>query len=172
LGHETAYDTVVVRKLAPGTVSQYVDETAQLNSNKSAAWYLVYAAAMCWLAVVNAIARELWFAHYTYFMANTIIARVAVIYVLVMMGVMVFAFVVAYAYETIMGVVDYANGPDNTGNSNWKEYLKYYKETWTSNLLHAEALIVLGSFTMKIFFFIAMLNASMLTTTEIIYKTA
>jgi hypothetical protein len=162
LGHETAYQTVVVdaAKLPQGVIGP-IDQAkiVSLNSNKSAAWYLVYAAAMSFFAVVNAIARELWFTYYTYYLGNTILARVAAIYVLAMMGLIVFAFLLAYVVDTVMGTI----------GGSVHENMQYFKETWVSPVLHAEALLVLGSFVIKILFFAAMVNAAWLSKTEMIY---
>jgi hypothetical protein len=161
LGHETAYQTVVVdaAKLPQGVIGPIPQQMVSLKSNKSAAWYLVYAAAMSFFAVVNAIARELWFTHFTYYLTTTILARVAAIYVLAMMGLIVFSFIMAYAFDTVMGTI----------GTYMDEKKEYFKETWVSPFLHVEALVVLGSFVVKVLFFAALVNASLLSKNENIY---
>jgi hypothetical protein len=162
LGHETAYDTY-----GSGQTKEFgqapVNTIAVLRKNNSATWYLVYAAAMCVGAIINALSREIWWAYYSYFLGKTILARFAIVYTLVVMGVIVLAFVVGYAFETISQI-----GGEKT-NMGLKKYLYDYIPEWTSSLLHAEALVILGSFVMKFLFFFALVNASELTKSEAIY---
>jgi hypothetical protein len=162
LGHETAYDTY-----GSGSTKEYGQDTvhivATLRKNDSAAWYLVYAAAMCLGAIVNALSREMWWAYYSYFLGHTILARFAVVYTLVMMGVIVLAFLVGYAWETLSQI-----GGEKT-NYGFKKFMYENMPAWTSSLLHAEALVVCGSFVLKWLFFFALINASWVTKSEAIY---
>jgi hypothetical protein len=125
-----------------------LEEELYNDSHSSVMWYLLYGSAAVFLAVINAIGRELVLAKYTHFLGFTVMARVGIVLIFIVMAGVLAISILAYYWETYKVKGDH------------RELMKGYISTlraWTSEYWHAEALVVV-SVVIKVYFIILAMN--------------
>jgi hypothetical protein len=158
LGDEIIYNNVMVNvmKYTPATKDEpatpYTVEEEGIHARRTASWYLVYAAAMCFFVCANSLSYERNFTYMTYHLKMTTFAHASVVYVLAFMGCIVVGMIVNEFTHSFEGL------------EIKKRKVEKLKWDWDSAWGHAEALQIFGSMMLKILFFIALYRADFLTT--------
>lgn len=142
LGEEISYSmTKLTTVIHPDKDPEIVNKDE--NPIRNAGWYLVYGIALCFCATANAVNTYVYTGEYAQDLATGTLARLVVMYILIVMAFIVLGFVAAQLYYRFEAVHEHVQA-------------QIKNEIWTSSWLHAEALQVLGTLVFKIMLFVAL----------------